>query len=246
MAFNSLRVSRALPTPYGENRTVVSRSDRYGNQVVAQVSKPMNEEAGSGCYFVATNATPGTGVAGIAAADGLDNTEAYFYLRNTSESTGTNKYIYLDYVKLITTAAGTNGTNLIYASKIDTGSTRFSSGGSAVTPVNCNMDSDTTFEGTLRAGAVVLSAATGSVRLLSHGTLRSAITVVGDSYLFDFGGGARAGRAALQTSGTAIAHVVVPHCPVVLGPSDAWCFHLNAASQSAASSFEFEIGLYIR
>ena len=69
-----------------------------------------------GSYFVATNATPGTALSGIAAADGLDDLEALIFLRHGTSAT---KRLYLDYILLQVAAAGTNGTNFAVAMKGD-------------------------------------------------------------------------------------------------------------------------------
>ena len=212
---------------------------RRGALHVAPWGKPLYNIAEVGQYFLATNPTPGTGVAGIAAADGNNDLENLVHINNES-SAGTGKRIYLDYIRLQPTAAGANGTTTTWVAKIDSAD-RYASGGSEITPVNVNMDSTTASTAEGYFGAVVTSAAS-SQRVLGHGTIRSVITVVGDSYLFDFGGDKKVPMSGLATAGTAALHAVIPVAPVVLGPGDSFMLQLNAASQSGASSYEFQIG----
>lgn len=238
------RVGNTSPEPLATGQQVYARGDGAGNAYVLPIGKAANSEAGQGTYFVVTNPTQATGISGIAAADGLDDTEAYFYLRNTSAT----KKVYIDYIKLRFLSGGTNGSDLYYASKVDTGTSRYVSGtgiGSTV-PQNVNMDSSTTFDGNFYAGALVLGAATSSARLLSHGQIRDTISIAGDNTYIDFGGPGVGIQSALLASSTGQSQFAVNHCPVVLGENDAWCFHLNASSQTVAAVFEFEVAFYQR
>lgn len=194
-----------------------------------------------GQYFVATNPTPGTGIAGIAAADGNDDLENLVSVYNEDTAAG-GKRIYLDFLHLVVTAAGTAGSTTTFVSKTDS-SDRYTSGGSAITEVNVNRDSSTASIARLHFGALVSPAAT-SQRLVGHGRIRSVITVVGDTYVVDFGSAGRGYSSSLATAGTAIAHIVIPHVPVIIGPGHSWLFQINAASQTGASSYEFQLGYW--
>jgi hypothetical protein len=237
---------RDLPgTAYSEGATAPLRGSRRGELFTSALAgSKMHALADEGSYFVATNPTIGTGVAGIAAADGFDDLETLAFLRNT-ESSSTGKRLYLDYILLRPTAAGTNGTNFSFAMKIDKGNNRFASGGSAITPVSPNMDSVAASVATLRFGAVVTTAASADARIVASGLLRSVIKVVGDTYLFDFGASTR-NLGAHIVAGTAIANIIVPCPPVVVGPNQMFLLHEFAASQSAAASYTFEMGWYER
>ena len=235
---------RDLPSTISEGSPGPLRGSRRGELAVQQLHGKLHGLADEGSYFVATNPTVGTGVAGIAAADGFDDLETLAFLRNT-ESAATGKRIYLDYILLVPTAAGTNGTTFSFAAKIDKGNNRFASGGSAITPVCPNMDSTNTSVATLRFGAVVTTAASADARLVASGLLRSVIKVVGDRYLFDFGTTDR-GLGSHLVAGTAIANITIPCAPVVLGPGQMFLLHEFAASQSAAASYTFEMGWWER
>lgn len=216
-------------------------STRRGALHVEPFGKGLYSIAELGQYFIATNPTPGTGIAGIAAADGNNDEENLVYVYNADTASG-GKRIYLDFLKLAVTAAGANGTNISFVSKIDN-MVRYTSGGSAITELNTNMDSSASSVATIYVGALVTTAASAYQRLVGHGPIRNVITVVGDRYLVDFGGQKNI-AAGLVTSGTAISHILIPHAPVVLGPGDCWMFQVNAASQSGASSYEFELGYW--
>jgi len=235
-------LSGASPSRLSNGATRAARMSAFGELVGERGKADLVGLCDDGAYYVATNPTPGTGVAGIAAADGFDDTEALLYLRNNATaSEGTR--IYLDYILLSATAAGTNGTNFSYAMTLDTGAARYASGGSAITPVSPNMQNSDSPSCTLYFGAVVPSTSSTD-RLVSHKPLRSVIKVVGDKYLFDFGGSKD--TSDMATAGTAICNMRIPCPPVVLGPTDMFLLHEFAASQSVAATYEFEIGFWVR
>lgn len=190
-----------------------------------------------GSYYCATNPTPGTGIATTAAVTTLSDTSPFLLVKNNGTKT-----IYLDYLKLIVTAAGTNGTNLNFASKTDVpnSSGRYTSGGSTITPVNANINSGNLSSAQVYAGAIVAAAASASARLLDHIVIRPVIPVLGDTYTITFGQ-VDPSVGSLQVSGTAIANAVYQTPGVVIGPQQYWLGHLYLASQSAASSYEFTL-----
>ena len=223
--------------------TRATRLSLFGEQMVQAVGKGAYAHADEGKYFIATNPTPGTGIAGLAAADGYDDEQALCIIQNTATA-GSDVRLYLDYIKLQTTVAGTNGTNVTWATHIDE-SARYVSGGTTYTPTNLNLDSNETANATVYFGAVVASAAGSTAVKLGSGNLRTAITVVGDEYTLDFGG-PRVADSGNIVAGSAIAKLRVAHCPVVLSPQDCLILAVNAASQTVASQFEFEVGFWER
>jgi hypothetical protein len=96
-----------------------------------------------------------------------------------------------------------------------------------------------------KIGAVVPSEAnTGSARIIAHQRVRTVIPVVGDVILFKFGS-EPVGSGAVLEGTTELERVV--HCPpVVLRESDSYHLVLWRASQSAAASYECEIGGWVR
>ena len=217
----------------------------HGDVRTFPYGKGMYGLADEGSYFVARNPTIGTGIAGITAATTAADTETLVFLRNTSTS-AEGKRVYLDYLRLVPTAAGASGTTALYYSWIDTGTSRYTSGGSAITPVNVNMDSTEAAPVTMYFGAIVTAAASADKRTVGGGSVRlGVIKVVGDIYTFDFGAD-KSAPSSLVTSGTAQTIVHIRHAPVILGPGQMFGMEHYGASQGTAAAFEFELGFWVR
>jgi len=235
---------RGLPAITQEGVYGPARFSRYGEQVTSAFhgSKcwPIADE---GSYFLATNPTMGTGIAGIAASTSYDATESLLHIRNTS----TSKRLYLDFIELVATAAGTNGTTFGVTMTTDRGASRYTSGATAITPVNVNLASADTADCTVKFGALVTTAASADVRLLGNIPLRTVIKVIGDRYRFNFGDTNSAWtNAGASTDGTTSVAMTIPCPPVVLGENDQFLLHDWGASQTVGASYEFRIGFVMR
>ncbi len=224
---------------------VIARSSRYGELITSILD--LTALADEGTLFAAHNATndASTTLAGHAApvlAD-ADATlvKPFFFMRVPA---GATKRVYLKHIEIEVVTAGANGTQACWAAQIDTGTTRYSSGGTALTIVNPNMQSAETslFSGVtnhLLGGDVTVTAETASCRNLGFGTLRPSIEIAGDIKMFVFGGdpaviGTQAGQAA-----AAIRTSVVNLPPVVLGATDSFLLALHGqASQNAAGVYK--------
>lgn len=236
-------VSRALPGINQDGTQAPIRVGRYGDQYVHSLTgSKLDGLANEGAYFVATNATLGTAITGTAAPTAFSATVALVSLFNAAAAGG--KRVHLDWLLLSPKAAGTNGTNFSYAMSGDR-TNRYSSGGTAITPVNTNMDSDTTSITTMYVGAITAAAAGASVRRLDHGVLRTVIKVIGDQYLFTFGSSVPA-MPGMPLEGTLQAAIHTPCPPVVLGPGQSFLLHELAAAQSVAATWEFSCGWWER
>lgn len=231
-------VRQNLPATIAEGTTGPVRITNRGELVTRVLNgSKMFGVADEGSMFAAYNPTPGTAVAGITAADGLDNTEALLVMRVNPAAT---KRVYLDKLWLRCVAVGTNGTDFQLAIRGDKGNSRYTSGGSAITPVNMNMaDSTATSVSELYFGALVTTAASSSMRTLWHKRLRSAIKVTLDEYVFNFGGSNATSHTAVPVATVSTLVTDVP--PIVLGPGDSLLLHEFAASQSAAATYEFAL-----
>ena len=234
-----------LPGATTEGQIKAFRASKRGELYTQSISKGTLALAKEGSSFLATTPTPGTGIAGIAAANGYVATEALCTIRNTASAGDTAKRLYIDYIKLQPTVAGANGTNITYATHKDKGNSRWASGGTAYTAVNMDLGSDVSTNAGVHFGALVTDAATADVVKLQSGNLRTAIAVVGDETVLDFGGGQAPGASSLF-EGTLICKQVVRHVPVVLNPGEELILTVNAASQSGATSFEFEVCFWER
>lgn len=234
-------VGRTLPGPIQDGNETRVRLSRYGEQhTVAHYGSKLHALADEGTYFTATNATLGTAITGTAAPTAFSATVGLLSLYNGS----TTKSIYLDYLLLSPKAAGTNGTNFLYAMSGDR-INRYTSGGTAITPVNTNMSSDATSAAVINVGALTIAAAS-SARRLSHGILRTVIKVIGDKYLFKFGDAAPGVLSGIPLEGTTQANINEPCPPIVIGPGHSFVFHEIAASQSVAATYEFSLGYWER
>jgi hypothetical protein len=199
-----------------------------------------------GTYFVAHNATndAATTLAGHAAPVLVDAdatmTKPFIHLMMPAGST---KYAFLHYIQIEVITAGASGTADSWAAQLDTGATRVSSGGTALTRINPNMQSTAAPTLVCLGGAVVTGAESANVREIGHGQFRPSIQIAGDKYTFAFG-------ADPDTAGTdsiaTIAHHVVPMPPVILGAQDQFLLALYSPSQSAAGVYKVRMGFWER
>jgi len=240
--------SRALPALTAEGGTGPVRMTHRGELVAWQLGKPLYGACDEGGYFTAVNPTVGTGIAGIAAADGYSAIETLFLLYNSS-TVAERTRLYLDYIEIHNTVVDTAGTNIRVDCHIDTGD-RFSSGGTAITPANMNTDSTASAKGRLRFGAVVSTAASSSVRQVYGKALSTTDIVVEDVIRFEFGnsGGAASPASVLHQvgEGTTGRVWVLPCPPVVLGANSSFLMAVDCASQSGAATWAFNSGWFER
>jgi hypothetical protein len=224
------------------------RSGRYGEEWNVQVFQKSHALADEGSYFVAANPTSGTGVANQAAptgapAIGATDTKPFLVYQNTAGAGGVRTYF--DYLRLRNTAPGTNGTAINFAVILDVANAgRVPTGYTAITPVNCNMDDGTAHAGTINAGAGTVST-TSSGRLFPNVQLRPVIPVIGDIYILSFGA-SEYGVGSLISSGTTICQQTFGYPPLIVGPGQFALFYLWLPAQSAASSYEFDLGFMQR
>jgi len=245
-------VERAQPSRGADGTQKQIRTSGYGDQYVLPMSRGNYGVADEGAYFTGRNPTIGTGII-HALTTAWSATAALFCLRNT-DSEGA-KRIYLDYVKLITGATAismTAATSIEAAVTIDN-TNRYASGGTAITPTCPNMDSAQATIANLNFGAVVLSAASGSVRIAGRSAFarRAAPALVtGDQLLWRFGD--PLSPQEMQVVGaaapaTAPAHMGAMMPPVIIGGGDSINFHLwYPAGATTAPTYEFEIGWWER
>ncbi len=239
------QANRELPGAQVNNTLQPVRTSRYMEPYGQLVGgSKLHALADEGTYFTATNVLS-TAITGTAAPTAFSATVALMSLYNGAISGTTGaKNIYLDWIRLEPRAAGTNGTNFLFAMSIDSGN-RFTSGGTAITPVNPNMNSSAATGAVLNVGALTTTAASGSVRRAAQGQIRSVIKVIGDVYLFTFGQ-STASTVGMPLEGTLQAMIPVTCPPVVLGPNSTLLLHEIAASQSVAATFEFSMGWWER
>ena len=235
---------RALPSGYTDGVQVPVRLGRYGEQAVVPMGSFRQMLADEGSYFFAQNATidAATTLAGHAAPVLADlYTKPFLFMRHGGGLSSLTR-VYLDFIHIQVITAGANGTSDNWAAECDTGASRNSSAGTALTKVNPNMQSAAASVCTIVGGAPVAAAATASQRLMGHGVFRPAIAVTGDKYTFRFG----QDPVEVGVVATATSHHVVPMPPVVLGPTDQFLLHLYAPSQTAAGVYKVSMGWWER
>lgn len=192
-----------------------------------------------GQAFTAMNPTIGTGIA-QSIQTSFSATNCIGLIRNNDPKTdGTGKSIYFGFLKLLCTVAGASSTASDFAVVIDpTSTTRYSSGGTALTPQNLHSGLATGSIAQVYFGAVTATAASASVRPIDQDHLKTQAApcwTVGDSVLLttrgsDYGPGNLSGSAALR--------IVAPIRPFVLAPGHSALFHLwNTANATTAPSW---------
>ena len=102
--------------------------------------------------------------------------------------------IMLDYVRLIATAVDAVSTTWAYSWKTDTIRGKWGSGGSALTPLNCNMGATNASVATIHFGALLVATAqqsSNNARVFAAGNLAptgtAPVTLIGDVVDFRFG-----------------------------------------------------------
>ena len=211
------------------------------NQIGEIIAKMVNQDqyAQEGSYFSTTNATIGTGVAlGVAAATTFNATAPAITIRNTDAIGG--KDIILKGLSLITTGAGTAGTDLNCVVVVDS-TNRVTSGGTAQTVVNTRADSGiATIASVLSAtAAIVASAAGGTARLLARMRIRTGAPVVGDTYKIAFGAEPTTETGALSGTAASLFAQRAPSC--VVPPGGTALIYLWSAAQTAAPAYEWQL-----
>jgi hypothetical protein len=198
-----------------------------------------------GKYFVAHNPTndAATTLIGHAAPVLADAdatlTKPLLFARVPTNAT---KLVVPDFVEQEVVTAGASGTADNWAAQLDTGATRYSSGGVAPTIVNPNRQSTDTSvfaeANSLMMGAVVASAEV-SMRDLGFGQNRAAIEFAGDRTVFLFGETPHPGPTPV--AGAASRHLV--NLPgVILGAQDMFLLAKYAPSQNAAGIYKLRMG----
>ena len=228
----------ALPGANAQGTEPRLRMGKYAEAFTIERSTKL-AQAEEGSMFIVTNPTLGTGVAlGVAAATAVIQTAPSILIYNNDAVGG--KSIILDSLKLIVTGAGTAGTRLDLSVYMDS-TTRFTSGGTANTPVNMNMGVTTSSIAKFydASVAIVSPAATANLRRVGHVVLRTQIPVVMDQYAVEFGG--KSGNSTGITNGTAPLAIQLGTGPVVIAPQQSCLLFLHSASQSGAPTYEFEV-----
>ena len=241
-----MSVARRLPTANADSSAVQTptRTSPYLEAYTLPLGGGNWAFSDEGSYFIATNATLATGIAGHAAPVVADtDTKPLLHVFN-----GTTLNLIPDYLFLEVTAAGTAGTiqySVIYLD--NKGSTARTSGGTQITAFNSTRSAGAVASTTglvMYFGAVV-AAMTSSVKV-GQQIAREVIPVVQDTLVMKFGGPNGSAHSALTTAGTATNHLVQHFGPLCVGPGGNLNISQIRPSQSAAASYQFEFGFWLR
>lgn len=204
--------------------------------------------ASRGNYFTARNATPGTGVALNAAVTAFSDTNGLFVLQNTSPTLS----IYLDYLKLLLTAATTAVVSVDLLVKLDSINRNPSTAanGTGLTPVNANSGSSTgsalAIQAYNAAGAMTIPASSATARTVARAHFATGLHVVGDSLTAQFGADPQAATGGLtgatRTSSSAPGQFLAAAPAVVIGPLGWAVIHRWSLTEAGAPTYEYELG----
>jgi len=253
-------VQRLLPSPFTDDRESDKpiRFGRYGEPIIAFAAPTRHQMSEEGTYVVVTNPTIGTGMLWVAAQTAFSDTAPNFIIQNLENAANPSaKLLYLDYLKLITTAAATTATAFHYAVKIDnalrtptTDHTTNNTG--ALIPVNANMNVSG-LPGNLAvmaqnsATVSVIPAASSAARIVGRGCV-GGLNVVGDEVLIVFGAtdaGAQSATTAAEGTGQP-GRRVSSSPPVIIGPQQSAVIYCWLPGSAASPAPEFELGLWMR
>ena len=193
-----------------------------------------------GNYYTFTNATVGTGIVSGVVTSQADTTPLLLIKNNNAVSSGIN--IYMDKVKLVVSVVGVGHTIPYMSLKIDRSqtTTRYTSGGTAITPAASHTGAigggGATGNAQVYFGAITAAAA-GSAALLASERTKGAIEVVLDSFIFDFGPAEMQPQNGLVDNSTTISHGYFPWPGVVIAPQTTMLMHYWGASMSTGTTF---------
>jgi hypothetical protein len=240
------KISRAVPTGYPDGEEIALRQTKFGELVTQPLAGGRQMLADEGSYFIATNAAPMTPLATttsiVTFAQTAGAVGVFFLLKNSESSTAiAAKRVYPDYLKIqLSTQLPTTATSLEYAVVLDDNPVRYTSGGTAITPVNPNTEKASGGSVvTMYAGALTTAVPTNG-RLVARGLWRGQIGILMDQHVLVFGGDAA--QAGAWSSGNVIVKTIEVAPPVVLGPAWNLAVTLWSAGVAAAARYEFEFG----
>lgn len=236
-------VDRTMPHAELDGTDTDPRLSRYREQMVIPSVQTKHPLADEGSYFVCNNAQ--TGLATAAAPTAFSATNPFILIYNGgAPSDDFAKRIYVDYIALITTAIGTAAANVQFAVTVDRGN-RYTSGGTDLTANIKGINQSTSIGTVTRAygGNITASAATANARtVVGNRFMKGAIPVAGDTYTVRFGTTDVCDFIGVST----IVFTTNNVGPCVIGPDESFLLHLWFTSQSAASSYQPEIGWWER
>lgn len=207
--------------------------------------------ADEGSYYAVTNPTPGTLIAtttsvvddaATASATHAQNVPVMHYKNGYAATDPQGKCSYFKYLRMMLSQVPTSASTWRFAIRIGNVS-RYTSGGSALTPQNVNGASSNTSPSICYFGAVV-TALDPANRLVSNGTVGSVIPVTLDVWTFTFGDSVQPSNFLNGSASAKNVTIALP--PICIGPGGYMQFEMWGTSNAAAPSWEFEMGVVER
>ena len=217
----------------------------WQNQAPGHTAYGVVEEGG---YFTGGTPTPGTGVS-YTIQTSFSDTVPFLYMFNPGTS---GLWLYMDFIRIITTVAGASTTSMQYALKRDTVARAITTNNTtAAILVPGNGVVAPTALPTLAyqssATASAIAAASASAGVVGRGGL-GGLSIVGDDYLLSFGQtySGTPGGTAVEGAGQPGAHVF-SNPAVIIGPGQSLTMHLWLVGNAAtARSYELLVGGWMR
>lgn len=203
--------------------------------------------AGRGSYFSARNATAGTGIALNGAVTAFSATNGFFVFNNTSPTLS----VYLDYIKLILTAATTAvvSVDMLFVADFINRNPTTAANGTALTASSNSGTSKTAalaIQAYNAAGAMTIPAAGANSFQVSRVHLPTGLHVVGDELRVQFGEPIGPGTGGLtgstRTTASAPGGFVAESAPIVIPPLGWLVCHRWSLSEAGAPTYEYELG----
>lgn len=232
------------------------RTGKYAELATVNYIPDMHMLADEGSYFIATNPTPGTAIAGTGSLTSFATTDTQptaVFKNNAALGSGIN--IYMDFFKLQLVALPTTATSFRANWVIDNLANKYTSGGSTITPVNASGNSNSSPNGVLYFGAIAAAAASANARIVSNDQLRGTTAatpcaLLGDEFIFRFGAveQAAANYSLNVAAGTPTQVIknVIPVVPIILGPQQTATLRIWGAANAGTPSYEFVMGYWER
>jgi hypothetical protein len=231
----------------GEQITQPVRLGARGEQFTLNLWNGMQASAIEGSYWIASTATPGTGITlSVATGTTFSDTQALLCINNTDSANQNGRILTLDFITIVVTTAPTSATAMFLAHRIDsqtrgTAGTRLGANSTSPKPVNMNIGGASAGECFALGGSAVSVAASGNVRNVGRNILRGQIPVVGDHLTVKFGS-AEMAAGGVNVAATTASGITVFAPPVSIGPQQSYVCNEWSTARSAALSGEIIVG----
>ena len=199
-----------------------------------------------GSYYTACSPTPLTTITGTGSLQLDSNTTAqlnpFLLITNASSPSNPNaRTIYPKYLKMKANGGTwTGSTDYCYTIRVDDITSKYTSGGSLITPYNTNTGSSLGSSAIIYAGALVtLAMDPVSGRLLFNGMIEGVIPISKDQWIWTFGDNS---MPTNQLGASALKTITIPCGAFSIAPG--WNMQLDLFATSNTGTFhaEFEMG----